>query len=126
MTIDAETGSTASASLMAWATGDRSHGGTVRCGPPRCRLGRAGHKTHSVAALEVPDDLAGQWRLMPCRAAQLADDPLLIAGVEVDLLAGERRAPTIRTAVAGGLEGTETAAQEPALELLHVCRIGGH
>lgn len=89
-------------------------------GPQRRRLGCAGHEADGVPALEVPDELAGERRLAPRGATQLADDPLLRARVDVDLLAGQRRAPTVRTAVAGGLQGTEPAAQEPSLELLHV------
>jgi hypothetical protein len=73
-----------------------------------------------VPALEVPDDLAREWRLAPGGATELADDPLLTICVEVDLLACERRAPTVHTAVSGSLQRTETATQEPSLELLHV------
>lgn len=87
-------------------------------GPLRRRLRRAGHEADGVPALKVPDDLAGQRRLVPRRATQLADDPLLPVRVHVDLLAGQRRAPAVRTAVAGGLQSSEAAAQEPSLELL--------
>jgi hypothetical protein len=109
MTIDTETGSTASASLMAAAAGPRLR-----------RSGRAGHEADGVPALEVPDDLAGKRRLAPSRATQLADDPLLRVLVEVDLLAGERRAPAVHAAGSGSLQGAEAAPQEPSLELLHV------
>ena len=69
-----------------------------------------------------------QWRtislasgaLAAPRPAQLADDPVLAPGVEVDQLAGQRGAPAVDAAVPVGLEGAETATQQDALELLHV------
>lgn len=73
-----------------------------------------------MPALEVPDDLGGERRLAPSRATELADDPLLTVRVHVDLLAGERRAPTIDAAVSGSLQGAEATTQEPPLELLHM------
>jgi len=73
-----------------------------------------------VTALEVADDLTRKWRLAPSRATELADDPLLTVRVDVDLLAGERRAPAVDAAVSGSLQGTEATTQEPSLELLHM------
>jgi hypothetical protein len=68
----------------------------------------------------MPDDLARDGSLAPARAAQLAHDPLLCAGVQVDLLAGQRRTPAIHAAMAVRLERPETAAQQHDLELLYV------
>ena len=83
-------------------------------------------ETHGVAVLAVPDELARHRGLAAARATQLADDPLLAPGVEVDLLAGQRRAPAVGAAVSVGLQGTEAAAQQDALELLHMGRRRGH
>ena len=83
-----------------------------------------------MAVLEVAHDLARHRRLAAQRAAQLADDALRARLVQVDLLAGQRRAPAVGAAVAVGLQGADAAAQQHALELLdmalrvwHVCRI---
>jgi len=54
------------------------------------------------------------------RPAQLADEALFAPGVQMDLLAGQRRAPAIGAAVSGGLERAEAAAQQHQLELLDV------
>jgi len=66
-----------------------------------------------VAVLAVPDELAGYRRIAARGAAQLADEPVLAVGwggwasIKVDLLAGERRAAAVRTAIAVGLQRAE-------------------
>lgn len=73
-----------------------------------------------MAVLAVPDELARHRRFALARAAQLADDPVLASGVEMYLLAGQRRATAVGTAVPVGLQSPESAAQEHELELLDV------
>ena len=84
----------------------------------RERSGGARHQAHGVAVLGVPDELARHWGVLATPAAQLADDPLLASGVDMDALAGERRATTVGAAVPARLERAETATQQQALELL--------
>src|ERR1700690_3058646 len=84
------------------------------------RSGRAGCEAHGVALLAMPDDLARDGGLAPTRAAQLTHDALLRASVDVDLLAGHRRASAIHAAMAVRLERPEAAAQQHDLELLYV------
>ncbi len=92
-------------------------------------LGRAGGETDGVAVLGVAHDLRGHRRLATESAAELADDS--VGGgadgacVQVDVLACERGASTVGAAVAVGLERTDTAPQENALELLDMAG-GGH
>lgn len=73
-----------------------------------------------MSVLAVPDDLGRVGGLALARAAQLADDPLPRAGIDVNLLARQRCTPTVRAAVPVGLERPETAAQQHDLELLYV------
>jgi hypothetical protein len=73
-----------------------------------------------MPVLAVAHDLAGDGRLTPQRAAQLADEPTTATVVEMDVLARQRRAATVGTAIAIGLERADAAAQEKALELLYV------
>src|ERR1700760_3120210 len=73
-----------------------------------------------MPVLAVAHGLAGDGRLAPQRAAQLADDPTAATVVEVDVLAGQRRAPAVGAAIAVGLERADAAAQEEALELLYM------
>ena len=75
-----------------------------------------------MAVLAVADDLAGDRALATQQAAQLADDPVRAPVVEMDVLAGQRRAPAVGAALAVGLERAEAAAQQVALELLDVDR----
>lgn len=90
-------------------------------GPPgSAALRGARGETNGVTALEVPDDLAGKRRLAAGRATQLADDPLLKACVDVDLLAGQRGAPAVRAAISSRLQCAEAATQQNALEQLHM------
>jgi hypothetical protein len=84
------------------------------------RSGGARHQAHGVAVLTVPDQLARHGGVLAVLAAQLADDPLPAPGVDVDTLAGERRATTVRAAVPARLERPEAATQQQALELLDV------
>src|ERR1700722_15191477 len=82
-------------------------------------LGRAGGETDGVAVLGVAHDLRGEGSLATEGAAELADDSggaSRRAFIQVDLLDRERGAPTVGAAVAIGLERTDTAPQENALE----------
>src|SRR5580704_6899243 len=126
MTIDTVTGSTPSGSLVVAARRGRP---TARrtCAPrhklPRSRgaiSGGAGGQPHGVAVLAVPDDLARDRCLAAHRAAQLAEDPVLAPGVEMNQLAGQRRASAVRAAVPVGLEGAQPAPQQTSLKLLYV------
>jgi len=74
--------------------------------PGSATLRRASGKTNGVTALEVPDDLTRQRRLAACRTAQLADDPLLTTGVNVDLLARQRCTSAVSTAIPSCLQST--------------------
>src|SRR6478672_3540167 len=108
MTVETVTGSTAPASLERVLIPGR---------PAHARLSRLGcahRETHGVTVLAVANDLAGDRRLMTQGAAQLADDPPAPLVVQVDMLAGQRRAPAVRTASAVGLQGTHPAAQQAA------------
>ena len=82
------------------------------------RSGGACHQAHGVAVLAVPDQLARHGGVLAVPAAQLADDPRLAPGVDVDTLAGERRATTVVAAVPARLERAKAATQQQALELL--------
>jgi hypothetical protein len=68
----------------------------------------------------VPDELARDRDLTLTRTTQLADDPLSRPGVQMNVLAGERRASAIHAAVAIGLQRPKPAAQQNHLELLDV------
>ena len=70
-----------------------------------------------MTVLGVAHDLARHGGLAAKRAAELADDPMC-ASVKVDVLAGERSATAIGTAMPVGLQGADAAAQKKALELL--------
>ena len=76
-----------------------------------------------MAVLEVAHELGRDRMLTAQWAAQLADDALN-AGVQVDVLAHERRASAVRAAIAIGLQRADAAAQLHALELLDVV-LGG-
>ena len=69
-----------------------------------------------MAVLAVAHELGGHWRLAASRAAERADDAIVAAAVDVDVLPGKRRAPAVRAAVAVGLEGSETLI--PMLDFL--------
>jgi hypothetical protein len=73
------------------------------------------HEADGLAALCVTDDLGGRRRLAAQGSAELADH-VAVAGVEMDLLADERRATAVGAATAVGCEGTDTATQQGALE----------
>jgi hypothetical protein len=73
-----------------------------------------------MPVLAVTHDLAGDGRLAPQRATELADEPATATVVDVDVLAGQRCAATVGAAIAVGLERADAAAQEKALELLYV------
>src|SRR5439155_26899789 len=76
--------------------------------------GRAGQPPHRVAVLAVVDDL-GAMRLGPAhRAAQCADELVLVV---VDPLAGERGATAVGAAVAVACEGAQALAEQLALEI---------
>lgn len=89
-------------------------------------LSGARSEADGVPVLAVAHDLAGDGWLAPQRAAQLADEPAAATVVEVDMLAGQRRAATVGATIAVGLERADAAAQEEALELLYVGHRGGH
>lgn len=72
-----------------------------------------------MAVLGVAHELGRDRMLTAQRAAQLADDALS-TGVQMDVLAHERRAPAVRAAIPIGLQGTDAATQLQALELLDV------
>jgi hypothetical protein len=78
--------------------------------PQTSGSGRASGETHGVTVLAVPDDLARDGSIPLARAAQLTDDPLLRTCVEVDLLAGQRRAPAVHATMAIGLQRPEPTA----------------
>lgn len=88
---------------------------TVTGSKARGSLRRADGQTHGVAVLGMANHLradglpAAQW------AAQLAHD--LVPFIEVDALAHERRAPTIRAQVSPGRERAHALAQQLALQL---------
>lgn len=73
-----------------------------------------------MTVLAVPDGLARNGSIPLARATQLTDDPLSRPRVEVDLLAGQRRASAVHAAMAIGLQRPEPAAQQHDLELLDV------
>src|SRR5664280_2220245 len=111
--IEAVTGSTALASLLAAPSAGRAL--TKRS----CRRsGRAGGQADGVAVLGVPDDLARQGCVPARGAAELAHQALAPAGVEVHVLARQRGAAAVGTTAAVGLQRADTAAQEHPLELL--------
>jgi hypothetical protein len=66
--------------------------------------------------LAVADGLARDRSVAAQRPAELAHDPASAALIEMDLLAGQRCAPAVATAVAVGLELTDAAAQYEPLE----------
>jgi len=114
MTVETVTGSTAPASLERVL---------IRGRPARARRPRSGGahcEANGVAVLAVANDLAGDRCLMTQRAAQLAHDPPAALVVQVDMLACQRRAPAVRAAIAVGLQCTDPAAQQAALQLLDV------
>jgi hypothetical protein len=80
------------------------------------RLRRAGGQANGVAVLGVPDEPARKRRLAMRGTTQLAYDALLGAAIEMHLLACERRATAVRTAIAVGFELAQPAPQEHALE----------
>jgi hypothetical protein len=122
--IETVTGSIASASLMTGAEGRRGEAARTpdeaHRGPSARESGSARGETHGVTVLAVPNDLARDGSIPLARATQLTDDPLLRACVEVDLLAGQRRASAVHAAMAIGLQRSEPAAQQHDLELLDV------
>jgi hypothetical protein len=69
--------------------------------------------------LRVAHELGRDRVLMTQRAAQLTDDALN-AGVQVDVLAHERRASAVRAAIPIGLQRADAATQLQALELLDI------
>jgi hypothetical protein len=73
----------------------------------------------------VANDLGRCRGLAAKRPAELTDDAIG-APVEMNVLAGQRGAPAISAAMPVGLEGTDTATQQDALELLNVTRGEGH
>jgi hypothetical protein len=76
----------------------------------------------------VAHDLRGQRSLAAEGTTELADDSVTVGGgasIQVDVLARERRAPTVGAAMAVGLERADTAPQEDTLELLDMAG-GGH
>src|SRR5271166_1658202 len=84
----------------------------------RAELGGADGEPHGVAVLGMAHELARHGRLAPQRPAELADDALPAAVVEVELLADQRRAPAVHAAVAVGLERSDAPLQQHALEWL--------
>ncbi len=81
-------------------------------------LGGAG-KANGVAVLAVAHQLGGGGGLAPQGAAQLTDDAV-DARVQMNVLAYQRRAPAVGTAVAAGLEHVNRTPQQAALEALVV------
>ena len=76
-----------------------------------------------MAVLGVAHELGRDRVLAAQGAAQLADDAL-DARVQMHMLAHQRRAPAVAAAVAVGLQRTDAATQQEALELLDVA-LGG-
>jgi hypothetical protein len=82
-----------------------------------------------MAVLRVTHDLTRHGSLTAQRTAELANDAVGRGGrasIQVDVLARERRAPTVGTAVPVGLQGADTATEQDALELLDMAGGGGH
>lgn len=82
-----------------------------------------------MTVLWVAHNLGRQRSLAAQGPAQLADDATGRGGrasIQVDVLAGEGRAPAVGAAMPVGLERTDTSLQEHSLELLDMARGGGH
>src|SRR3954464_3998483 len=82
---------------------------------PRSLRGGAHPQPDGLPALGVVHELRALGGGAAARAAQLADDGA--AGVDVDVLADERRAPAVRAVVASRFAGPHPLAQELALEV---------
>lgn len=80
---------------------------------------RGAGEAHGVAVLGVAHELGRDRMRTTQRAAQLADDPLNV-GVQMHVLAHERRAAAVHAAIPIGLQSAEAATQLQALELLDV------
>jgi hypothetical protein len=76
--------------------------------------------------LAVANELGRVGRIAAARTAESTDDPLVVAAVEVHVLARERRAPTVGAAVAVGLESPYPPAQQYPFELLDIGDGGRH
>ena len=85
--------------------------------------GYAAREPHGMAVLGVAHELGRDRMLATQWAAQLADDPLN-TGVQMDVLAHQRRASAVRAAIPIGLQSPYAASQLQALELLDVM-LGG-
>jgi len=123
--IDTVTGSTATASL------DAAHLGRGLGVEPEqvLQLGGAGSQAYGVAVLGVANDLGGYRGLAAQRPTELADYAIGTGGrasIQVNVLACQRGAPAIGAAMPVGLEGTDTATQQDALELFHMAGREGH
>src|SRR2546429_363782 len=90
------------------------------------RSGSARGEAHGVTMLAVANELRRHRCLAAQPSAELAHDASLAALVEMDLLARQRRAPTVRAAIAIGLQRADAAAQERALEAIHARQRQGH
>jgi hypothetical protein len=73
-----------------------------------------------MTVLAVTHELARDRCVATQRPAQLADDPLFASVIQMDVLARQRCAPAVGAAVAIGLQRTDPAAQQEALELLYM------
>jgi hypothetical protein len=76
-----------------------------------------------VTVLAVADELAGDGRIAMPHPAELAHEHVPRAGgmpVQVDVLARQRCAPTVGTAIPVGLQGAEATAQQATLEPLDI------
>jgi hypothetical protein len=73
-----------------------------------------------VAVLAVADQLVGHRLLATRSPAQSADDAMPTPLIQVYLLPGERSAPAVDAAAAVGLQFAHAAAQQKALELVHM------
>jgi hypothetical protein len=77
----------------------------------------------------VANDLGRCRGLAAQRPAELTDDAISAGGrasIQMNVLACQRSPPTIGAAMPVGLEGTDTATQQDALELFNVTGGEGH